>query len=41
MGSVHEDLFSRYSFMKPFYMNCGRNSIDTEAYLGLFSQLTG
>jgi hypothetical protein len=39
MGAVHESLFRRYSFMKPFYMNCGRNSIDTEAYLGLFSQL--
>lgn len=39
MGSVHEGLFRQYDFMRPFYLHCGRNSIDTEAYLGLFSQL--
>jgi hypothetical protein len=38
MGEILEGIFSRHSFMRPFYMNCGRNSIDTEAYLRLFSQ---
>lgn len=38
MGQVLEGLFRRHDFMRPFYLHCGRNSIDTEAYLGLFSQ---
>jgi hypothetical protein len=39
MGQEHESLFSEHDFMHPFYQDCGRNSIDTEAYRGLFSQL--
>jgi Biotin synthase and related enzymes len=39
MGELQEGLFEQYPHMRPFYMNCGRNSIDTEAYMGLFSQL--
>lgn len=39
MGYEQEILFREYEFMRPFYMHCGRNSIDTEAYLGLFSVL--
>ncbi|NSC25220.1 hypothetical protein FM076_30350 [Streptomyces albus subsp. chlorinus] len=39
MGTSLERLFREHSFMTPFYMSCGRNSIDTEAYLGLFSRL--
>jgi hypothetical protein len=38
MGEALEGIFSRHSFMRPFYLDCGRNSIDTEAYLQLFSQ---
>jgi hypothetical protein len=39
MGGEQEALFREHEFMRPFYMNCGRNSIDTEAYLSLFSAL--
>jgi len=39
MGQEQEALFRAHKFMKPFYLHCGRNSIDTEAYLGLFSAL--
>lgn len=39
MGLEQEALFRAHKFMRPFYLNCGRNSIDTEAYLGLFSGL--
>lgn len=35
MGTLLQKAFVKHSFI-PFYMNCGRNSIDTEAYLGLF-----
>ncbi|MGH3156557.1 MAG: radical SAM protein [Streptosporangiaceae bacterium] len=39
MGTLQEALFGEFPFMRPFYLRCGRNSIDTEAYLGLFSAL--
>lgn len=40
MGVTQEKLFREFGFMRPFYLHCGRNSIDTEAYLRLFSALT-
>lgn len=36
MGKVLQHSFSENPFMKPFYDGCGRNAIDSEAYLGLF-----
>jgi len=36
MGQVLQEVYRRYEFAHPFYLNCGRNSIDTEAWLGLF-----
>jgi hypothetical protein len=39
MGREQEALFREFPFTRPFYMHCGRNSIDTEAHLGLFSEL--
>lgn len=36
MGCLLQSIFLKHSFAKPFYLDCGRNSIDTEAYRGLF-----
>ena len=36
MGRSLQSVFAKHSFAKPFYLDCGRNSIDTEAYRGLF-----
>jgi hypothetical protein len=36
MGTSLQAIYERMPPFKPFYMDCGRNSIDTEAYLGLF-----
>jgi hypothetical protein len=36
MGRSLQEVFSRAPFARPFYMRCGRNSIDTEAHLRLF-----
>jgi len=36
MGQVLQEVYQRHEFARPFYLNCGRNSIDTEAWLGLF-----
>lgn len=35
MGKALQDVFTKHQ-LKPFYENCGRNSIDTEAYQKLF-----
>lgn len=36
MGSALQKVFKKHN-LKPFYENCGRNSIDTEAYKELFN----
>lgn len=36
MGRSLQDVFTHASFARPFYLRCGRNSLDTEAYLRLF-----
>ena len=36
MGRSLQNVFLNNPFAKPFYLDCGRNSIDTEAYRGLF-----
>lgn len=35
MGELLQDIYQQYDH-KPFYENCGRNSLDTEAYKKLF-----
>ena len=37
MGCELQKIFTKHSFVKPFYLDCGRNSIDTEAYRRLFT----
>lgn len=37
MGRSLQAIFVKHSFAKPFYLDCGRNSVDTEAYRGLFA----
>ncbi len=37
MGRSLQSVFGKHSFAKPFYLDCGRNSVDTEAYRGLFA----
>lgn len=37
MGRSLQAVFVKHSFAKPFYLDCGRNSVDTEAYRGLFA----
>ena len=34
-GYALQRIYHEFGF-KPFYENCGRNSLDTEAYRGLF-----
>lgn len=36
MGRSLQEIFIHTSFARPFYLRCGRNSLDTEAYLRLF-----
>ncbi len=36
MGSALQRVYREFEVANPFYMNCGRNSLDTEAWLGLF-----
>jgi hypothetical protein len=36
MGAGLQEIYDRSSFSRPFYSNCGRNSLDTEAFRGLF-----
>src|SRR5215210_3962409 len=36
MGRSLQDVFSQAPFARPFYWRCGRNSLDTEAYLRMF-----
>lgn len=36
MGQHLQAIYADMPEVRPFYMNCGRNSIDTEAYLQLF-----
>lgn len=36
MGKALQAIYKENSYMKPFYSDCGRNSIDSEAYKGLF-----
>jgi radical SAM superfamily enzyme YgiQ (UPF0313 family) len=36
MGLALQETFSKNSFMTPFYKECGRNSLDSEAYMNLF-----
>lgn len=36
MGKALQETFSTNSFMTPFYKDCGRNSLDNEAYMNLF-----
>jgi len=37
MGKVLQEIFAEHRFMRPFYLDCGRNSLDTEAYRGWFA----
>lgn len=39
MGALLQDVYSLHDFMTPFYSGCGRNAIDTEAYLKLFKEI--
>ncbi|WP_280171552.1 radical SAM protein [Agrobacterium pusense] len=36
MGRALQNSYRSNSFTRPFYLNCGRNAIDTEAHRGLF-----
>lgn len=36
MGKILQTIYLNNPYMKPFYDDCGRNSIDSEAYKGLF-----
>ncbi|HEX8535164.1 MAG TPA: radical SAM protein [Allosphingosinicella sp.] len=36
MGRALQEVFQANPRMRPFYLDCGRNSLDTEAYRGLF-----
>jgi len=36
MGRSLQEVFSQAPFARPFYWKCGRNSLDTEAYLRMF-----
>jgi hypothetical protein len=36
MGRSLQAIFSDAAFARPFYLDCGRNSLDTEAFLRLF-----
>jgi hypothetical protein len=36
MGAALQDVYRIHEFAQPFYRGCGRNSIDTEAWMGLF-----
>jgi hypothetical protein len=36
MGRSLQEVFLQASFARPFYWRCGRNSLDTEAYLRMF-----
>jgi hypothetical protein len=36
MGRSLQRIFADYPFSRPFYQGCGRNSLDTEAFLRLF-----
>lgn len=38
MGSCLQQIYQDFPWMKPFYRQCGRNALDTEAYLGYFHQ---
>jgi len=37
MGAALQGVYERHAFMRPFYADCGRNSIDTEAHRRLFN----
>jgi hypothetical protein len=37
LGAALQDVYSKHKYVRPFYQNCGRNSIDTEAHLQLFA----
>lgn len=36
MGCALQDVYRRHDWMRPFYRDCGRNAIDTEAFRGMF-----
>jgi hypothetical protein len=36
MGRTLQEVYRQHEFARPFYLDCGRNSIDTEAWRGLF-----
>jgi hypothetical protein len=36
MGRALQELYTRHKYMRPFYLDCGRNALDTEAFRGLF-----
>lgn len=36
MGQALQEVYRQHAFAHPFYLDCGRNSIDTEAWRGLF-----
>lgn len=38
MGKLLEEVYEHYNVARPFYDGCGRNSIDSEAFLKLFSK---
>jgi hypothetical protein len=38
LGLALEDVYTANAFMRPFYLDCGRNSLDTEASRSLFSR---
>ncbi|HLO76000.1 MAG TPA: radical SAM protein [Magnetospirillum sp.] len=37
MGKLLQTVYSEHDFMRPFYMDCGRNAIDTEAFRRQFA----
>lgn len=36
MGEALQHVYRANRYMRPFYLDCGRNALDTEAYRGLF-----
>lgn len=39
MGAILQEVYMSHDYMKPFYDGCGRNSIDSEAFKGLFKKI--
>jgi hypothetical protein len=41
LGEALQDVYSANTFMRPFYLDCGRNSLDTEASRFMFGRVGG